>query len=237
MSFRATVDCKPDAPLISFTFDDFPHSALSTGGEILRSFGTVGSYYVCLGRLGADSPSGPLCTAEDVARAWNEGHEIGCHTFSHCHSWNTEAAVYESSIHENSAAFAELIPGGRFRSFSYPLAFPRPALKRICARYFQACRGGGQRINAGTTDLNQLSAYFLEKTGENFRAIEDLIDENARKCGWLIFATHDVDRSPSRFGCTTEFFTRVVQYAVNSGAQVVPVIRAAGMIQNVRTAA
>ena len=35
-------------PLISFTFDDFPRSALWRGGTILRERGFVGTYYVSL---------------------------------------------------------------------------------------------------------------------------------------------------------------------------------------------
>ena len=38
----------PQRPLISFTFDDFPQSALSNGGAILNRFGVAGTYYAAL---------------------------------------------------------------------------------------------------------------------------------------------------------------------------------------------
>ncbi len=41
--------------------------------------------------------------------------------------------------------------------------------------------------------------------------------------GWLVFATHDVSESPTRFGCTPALFERIVDYAEKSGAHVLPV--------------
>ena len=42
----------------------------------------------------------------------------------------------------------------------------------------------------------------------------------------MIFVTHDVRLEPGRFGCTPEFFDKVVQRAVASGARILPVARA-----------
>jgi hypothetical protein len=53
-----------------------------------------------------------------------------------------------------------------------------------------------------------------------------MIDLNRQSRGWLIFATHDVDPRPTPYGCTPEFFSEVVEYAVRSGARVLPVIEA-----------
>jgi hypothetical protein len=116
-----------------------------------------------------------------------------------------------------------LIPGACFKSFAYPLSLPQPAVKRACAKHFLCCRAGGQTLNTGATDLNQLSAYFLEKARNNIQAVKDLIDENKRLKGWLIFATHDVSPDPSPYGCTPQFFEQVVHYAAESGAQILPV--------------
>ena len=53
-----------------------------------------------------------------------------------------------------------------------------------------------------------------------------MIDQNARARGWLIFATHDVRETPSRFGCTPDFFEQVVQWSLESGARILPVVEA-----------
>jgi len=42
--------------------------------------------------------------AEDVSALVARGHELGCHTFDHCHSWDTKTKVFERSILENKAA-------------------------------------------------------------------------------------------------------------------------------------
>jgi len=228
---RVTID--PAVSHISFSFDDFPQSALRLGGAILKSYGVAGTYYASLGLLGLDSPSGQVCTSGDLVTALEEGHELGSHTFSHCHSWDTESLVFEQSIVKNQAALAEIIPGASFRSFAYPISTPRPGVKRVSAKHFACCRAGGQRFNVGTTDLNQLSAYFLEKAGDKIQTVRDLISKNKESNGWLIFATHDVSTRPSPYGCTPQFFEEVVRYAVESGARILPVVRALESAQEV----
>jgi hypothetical protein len=212
--------------LISFTFDDFPQSALLMGGAILNRFGLAGTYYASLGVLGSETPSGKIFVASDLTTLFEKGHELGCHTFSHCDSWNTETSVFENSLIENRAALSRLVPGAEFRSFSYPISLPRPRTKAKTADYFLSCRGGGQTLNVGNADLNQLSAYFLEKSRDNIQAVKNLIDRNRQACGWLIFATHDVSDTPTPFGCTPAFLESVVQYAIGSGALILPVAKA-----------
>ncbi len=220
----------PGRPLISFTFDDFPKSALHTGGAILNGFGLTGTYYAALGLIGEETPTGLMFDADDLKRLLERGHELGCHTFSHCDSWETGTAAFKKSIIENRDALSRLIPGAEFRTFSYPITLPRPLTKRQIADYFLCCRGGGQTLNAGKADLNQLSAYFLEKSRGNIQAVKDLIDHNQKVHGWLIFATHDISESPTPYGCTPEFFAQVVEYAVNSGSRILPVARALGAL-------
>ena len=112
-------------------------------------------------------------------------------------------------------------------------------MKRVAGRHFLCCRGGGlrpgrysshraggQTFNSGITDLNLLCAFFLEKSRENPEAVKRLIDQNAQARGWLIFATHDVRDTPSRFGCTPAFFEQVVQWSLESGARILPVVEA-----------
>jgi hypothetical protein len=229
--FRRPITVDLSVPLISFTFDDFPQSALHVGGAILKGFRLFGTYYVSLGLLDTDAPAGRLCTRDDVAATLREGHELGCHTYFHCHSWNTGSEEYERALTLNQAALSKLAPGASFRSFSYPIALPRPSVKRVCGKYFTSCRGGGQVANLGNADLNQLSAFFLEKVNGGFQPIRDIIEQNNRAKGWLIFATHDVSPDPSPYGCTPGFFQDVVQCAVDSGATILPIARAVDVIR------
>jgi peptidoglycan/xylan/chitin deacetylase (PgdA/CDA1 family) len=232
-------------PLISFTFDDFPRTAFFEAGSILRRYGALGTYYTSLGLMGKESPLGSMYQAEDLKELAHLGHELGCHTFGHCHSFDTPPDVYERAILDNQQALHDVVPGASFRTFSYPYSAPRLAVKKVAARHFLCCRGGGlragryflrhaaggQTFNSGITDLNLLCAFFLEKSRDNPQAVKSLIEQNAIARGWLIFATHDVRDTPSPFGCTPDFFEQVVQWALESGARILPVVQALGLLQ------
>lgn len=224
------VEVRPKTPVISFTFDDFPKSAFQVGGEILENCGVRGTYYVSLGLMGAEIPAGRAFDAQDVLDAVDRGHELGCHTYAHCHAWETNPTTFESSILENMRAFARLVPQGIFQTHSYPIACPRPQTKRKASKHFLCCRGGGLTFNRGRTDANNLKAVFLEKC-RHLEAVSQLIEECCQASGWLIFATHDVCRTPTRYGCTPEFFEEVVRIAKSSGAQVLPVASAWNSVQ------
>jgi peptidoglycan/xylan/chitin deacetylase (PgdA/CDA1 family) len=224
--FRKPFAIQPRQPFISFTFDDFPRSALHAGGKILAKHRLAGTYYVSLSLLGTEGVSGPHFNEQDLNDLLAANHELGCHTFGHCHSWDTDSQAFEDSILKNRAALAKLIPGAEFKSFSYPLSEPRALSKLKTARHFLCCRAGGQAFNSGTADLARLSAYFLEKSRDNWQAVRDIIDQNRQARGWLIFATHDIADDPSPYGCTPRFFEDVVQYAIDSGASVLPVTEA-----------
>jgi peptidoglycan/xylan/chitin deacetylase (PgdA/CDA1 family) len=212
--------------LISFTFDDFPRTALSVGGSILERYGRAGTYYASLGLAGKQDASGPMFTASDLVMLREHGHELGCHTFTHCDSSETSSSVFLDSVVSNQRALEALFPGTSFQTFSFPKSAPRVRAKMGVGRRFECCRGGGQTFNAGVADLNYLKAYFLEQARGDLNAVERIIDRNREAKGWLIFATHDVCESPSPYGCTPEFFDAVVRYAVDSGADILPVVQA-----------
>lgn len=224
--FRRPFQLRRDWPLISFTFDDFPQSALFTGGAILNRFGLTGTYYASFGIMGKDSPSGRIFLADDLKILIEQGHELGCHTFDHLDSWQTDRKTFERSVLENRRTLSRLLPGVQFKNFSYPISLPRPLTKVRVGRYFLSARGGGQKFNVERLDLNQLAAFFLEKSRHDIRAIKDLIDKNLEARGWLIFATHDISANPTPFGCTPDFFSEVVQYAVESGSHILTVEKA-----------
>ena len=221
--FRRLFEMHNAIPYVSFTFDDFPRSALHAGGAILRRFGLRGTYYASFGLMGTEAPTGAIFVRDDIEQLLAQEHELGCHTFAHCHSWETRPRVFEDSIIENKRALEKLVPGAAFRSFSYPISGPRPYTKRRVGKYFNCCRGGGQGFNVGITDLNLLKAFFLEKCRDNGSFVKGVISRSCRARGWLILATHDISNTPTRYGCTPEFFEDIVKCAVDSGARILPV--------------
>jgi peptidoglycan/xylan/chitin deacetylase (PgdA/CDA1 family) len=213
-------------PIISFTFDDFPRSSLATGGAILEDAGIAATYYTALGLAGTTIATGEMFTLDDIPRALAGGHEIGCHTHEHCPAWETPPREYLASVGRNIRALAPLLGDTGPQSHSYPISYPRPAAKQRLGKIFRACRGGGQGINLGATDLNCLDSVFLEQCGENLGAIDRLIGALGDRGGWLVFSTHDVTERPTAYGCRPGFFSEVVRRAAASGARVLPVAKA-----------
>jgi len=79
--FRRPFKIENSVPYVSFTFDDFPRSALHTGGTILSQFGIRGTFYASLGLMGTMAPTGAIFEREDIKELLEQRHELGCHTF------------------------------------------------------------------------------------------------------------------------------------------------------------
>ena len=220
---RRMVAIKTPVPMISFTFDDAPRSAFNTGGAILRSYGANATFFVSLGLLGLETEVGAIASQDDLLLAVNEGNELGCHTFDHLDAWYTSTDKYMSSVIENGQVLDKILPGEHFRTFAYPKNGATFPIKSHLQKHFACCRSGGQAANIGMADLNLLKACFLDKrTNIDIDFVKKLIDYNASRRGWLIFATHDVNDNPSTYGCTPEFLRDVAEYSALSGALLLP---------------
>jgi peptidoglycan/xylan/chitin deacetylase (PgdA/CDA1 family) len=214
---------KSDVPYVSFTFDDFPLTALTAGGKILGKHGVRGTYFVSFRLLDSDSASGRIASALDVAAAVRDGHDLGCHTFDHVDGSVVSAAAFERSIKANQAALAETGLEADFKVFAYPLNGPAVGTKRVVERYFAGSRGGGQTFNRDVVDLNLLKSYFIDsRSRDNFPEAARLIEQNAAAKGWLIFSTHDVGTTPSSYGCTPRYLDELVRLSRDTGARVLP---------------
>jgi peptidoglycan/xylan/chitin deacetylase (PgdA/CDA1 family) len=217
-----------DAPhaYVSFTFDDFPRTAHIAGGRILREHGVTGTYFVSSALLGGPSPSGPIATTAEIAQVVDEGHEIGCHTREHLDGTRETPETFERSIQSNHEALATIIPSLELDVFAYPLEGPSLPVKRAVGPHFRASRGGGQTFNAGIIDLNLVKSFFIDwKSRDDVEAIRDVIARSAESRGWLIFSSHDIDPTPSPYGCSPATFEQVVSLACASGARVLPMGR------------
>jgi peptidoglycan/xylan/chitin deacetylase (PgdA/CDA1 family) len=225
---RRTYRLQLNTPIVSFTFDDFPRTALHNGGTLLREHGASGTFFASVGMMGQDAPTGRIFVPDDLVTLLDHGHELACHTYDHCHAWKTRPADFETAILKNRHAVAELVGGVTLTTLSYPLSQPSPGIKRIAGRYFKCCRAGGQTFNVGTVDLNCLNGFFIEQSS-GIDAVKKIIDATAMSNGWLILATHDVTDSPTRFGCTPSLFRRIVRYVADSGCTILPVNHTLGV--------
>ena len=91
-----------ETPMVSFTFDDIPKSAATTGAGILEDHGARGTFYVSGGLVGTtSSPDWAAVDAPGHRRPASQGHEIGCHTFSHQRACDLDAASMAAEIEQN----------------------------------------------------------------------------------------------------------------------------------------
>ena len=76
--------------------------------------------------------------------------------------------------------------------------------------------------------VGQDGAFSIPLESGRFDAsdIECILDETIAKGGWLIFYTHDVASSPSRFGCTPGFLEKTIQKARRRDTRILSIAEA-----------
>jgi peptidoglycan/xylan/chitin deacetylase (PgdA/CDA1 family) len=220
----------PALPIVSFTFDDFPRSALTVGGAILAEKGLRGTYYTSMGLMGQRSSQGQMYNAEDLQTLVEGGHELACHTFSHLYCPRAERSEVQRECERNRRAVAEALGGYRLRNFSFPSGGVTWSAKTTVTSIYDSCRTVEHGVNRNPVDLGFLRAnpvYSSRPMGELHR----LVEENVEQAGWLIFYTHDVSHRHSTVGCTPEYFRDVLRSAVASGASIMTVAEAVSRFQ------
>jgi peptidoglycan/xylan/chitin deacetylase (PgdA/CDA1 family) len=199
--------------VVSFTFDDFPKTALSVGGSILERYGRSGTYYVALGLCGQCGEMGALHDADDIRSAHARGHEIACHTYSHLDCSRAAKGTILTDITANAVMTTTLIEGAQLVNFAYPFGALSLGAKRVVGAHYASCRGTGGGINRNRVDLAHLLSQRIYASDFDAIELKRLIDENGAVDGWLIFYTHDVTEQPSPYGCTPYQLETVVAYA------------------------
>jgi hypothetical protein len=69
-------------------------------------------------------------------------------------------------------------------------------------------------INSGMADLQYLRAMPLIDRQIDREGIDRAFDEALDKNGWLIFYSHDVETTPSPYGCSPELLRHALDAAV-----------------------
>lgn len=215
----------PASPIVSFTFDDFPRSALTVGGAILAEKGLRGTYYASMGLMGQRSSQGEMYNAEDLQALLEKGHELACHTFSHLYCPRAATSEVQRECEQNRRAAAEALRGYQLRNFSFPSGGVTWSAKTTVSSIYDSCRTVEHGINRNPVDLGFLRAnpvYSTRPIGE----LQRLVEENVEQAGWLIFYTHDVSHQPSAVGCTPAYFREILSSALASGASIMTVAEA-----------
>lgn len=210
-------------PFVSFAFDDFPRTAYTVGGSILKSFGVRGTYYVAMGLMNTSNELGEQFCLEDLISAAGDGHELANHTFGHLSSRRVSLIAFQDDARKGQVALRQIANLAPTANFAYPRGEVTLAAKQALGRQMLSCRGIYGGLNGPLVDLNLLRANSLYGDLDRLDKVRRLILENEERKAWLIFYTHDVRPSPSPYGCTPKFLESAVRLAVDRCAKVLPV--------------
>jgi len=212
--------------IISFTFDDFPRSAVSNGARILENHSARGTFYAAGAYCGKTVDGIIQYSKEDLSRLIGARHEVGCHTFHHRRISTLTAKELQDEINLNNEFFASCVPQTRTRTFAYPYGDTSLRGTKKLQGMFDTCRSTQTGLNIGRVDLGRLRAIRLYNSRIDAGGVRGVINEAVARKAWLIFYTHDVDHAPSEFGCTPELFEEAVRMAASVDAEVLPVSEA-----------
>ena len=214
----ARAQIAPDRPVVTFSFDDFPKSALN-GADIVEKHGGRGGFYACTSLLGQKSPvMGEMFDAAALKELVARGHEIGAHSHSHLDCAKHKLDKVQKDVSENLVALAEAGHAEHVAAFAYPYGETTFAAKRWVSDVFVTGRGILPGVNIGEADRSQLRAIELGASAASRRRAVAALKNCIAARGWLIFFTHDVSPSPSAYGVTNELIEELAKTAVDMGA-------------------
>lgn len=219
----STLDVRCTHPLVSFTFDDVPDTALTEGARILEDHGVRGTFYIAGDLLGRQEPDRTLISAEGCKQLAKAGHEIGCHTFAHRAVHTLDRHELEHDLDRNSSLLRGFDGVTDKRNFAYPYNQGSLRHRHVFADRFTTARGGGDRINRGRVNRSYLWGMEIRQPEADALALVHQIDAVVAQPGWLVFFTHDISDTPTPYGCSPATFSKLVHHAVSSGCLVLPV--------------
>jgi peptidoglycan/xylan/chitin deacetylase (PgdA/CDA1 family) len=223
---RRPVPNTPQQPMLSFSFDDVPLSAVDRAACVLESAGARGTFYVC-GRYasGDHDELAPYADWPSLQKLSANGHEIGCHTFGHRNVALMGARETGEQLDRNRQSFLDnSLPDPV--SFAYPFGDISAAAKKRIDDRFVLLRGVKQGLIRKGSDLNAASAVAIEGNIAVEIALR-WMEKAVREKGWLILFTHDVTEHPSPYGLTPDRFQQIVTQGVAMGFDIVTVAEGA----------
>jgi len=208
----------PDRPVVSFTFDDFPKSALN-GADVIEKHGGRAGFYACTSFLGQRSPVlGEMFDADTLGELRTRGHEVGAHSHTHLDCAKTRLEQVERDIGENLVALAEAGHHETVSAFAFPYGETTYLAKRWVGDVFATGRGILPGFNLGETDRSQMRAVELGASDAHRRRAIAMLEACLRRKAWLFFFTHDVGASPTTYGAPLDLIEELAARAADGGA-------------------
>ena len=220
LSGQDKIQINMDRPIVSFSFDDCPQSVVTNALPKLEAEGWKATLYMSMGLCDMTNHLGRHMSEIEVRNAYERGHEIGCHTFSHLDGFTHSPDEVEMDIDRNWQEFRRLgLP--RPNTFAYPYGEVTLALKQRLAGRYNLLRGVHKP--KGATMDRHLAPSMRLYSGKDFKSALGKIIEAGQKKRWLILFTHDVRDNPSAFGITPSELDLAIATVKGIGAQVLPV--------------
>jgi peptidoglycan/xylan/chitin deacetylase (PgdA/CDA1 family) len=206
---RAPRVLRADGPIVSFTFDDIPATALR-GAALLETVGARGTFYVSSGLLGAKGMHGRHADRREILELCARGHEIGCHTYSHLRAASSSKSGFAADLDRNRNFLADLA-GSTPKSFAFPFGSVSTSTKYVARANYSSCRTTQPFIQANVFDAAGLGGIPIYSDPERLRVCDEVIEKAAAARSWVIFYTHDVEQAPSAYGCRFDQLQHVIQ--------------------------
>jgi peptidoglycan/xylan/chitin deacetylase (PgdA/CDA1 family) len=200
-------------PMVSFTFDDAPISAATRGAAMLEEYNARATFYLAGGLVDAWSGNWTGLSADHIVGLHRRGHEIACHTFSHARATDLTEAAMAAELEKNRLYLQGLDSSISIENFAYPYGTGSVLRKRQLGKAFHSSRGILPGVNSGTVDLQYLRAVPLIEHQIDRDGIDRVFDEALASNGWLIFYGHDVEATPSPYGCSPELLRHALEAA------------------------
>ena len=212
------------APVASFTFDDFPRSALTAGAPLLARHGGRATYYAAGWYCGRTEDGIEYYGLDDLRAAHAAGHEVACHSFDHVRGSQVTSPALDDDLDRNAAFLREALGAGLpVENFAYPFGHVSPRTKKLAGRRFASSRGIQPGVNAGVLELAELKAVPLERRAWRADAVERLVEQARANRGWIIFFSHDVSDDPSPFGATPAMLEHAIETVRAAGLDILTV--------------
>jgi peptidoglycan/xylan/chitin deacetylase (PgdA/CDA1 family) len=213
-------------PMVTFTFDDAPVSALSIGAAMLEASGGRGTYYIASGLMGRKTQHYQVVDRDDVRNLYSSGHEIGLHGHRHSAVGRLSAQDFLDDLEQNRTQLDGIDAGIRAKNFAYPFGMAAFARKRQLSSLVHSSRSVFPGVNSGDIDPHFLKCIELTSKWLTLEKLLVHLDDVVKQNGWLIFLTHDVSASPSPYGCSPDLFRRALDGVAARGVDIVTVAEA-----------
>ena len=210
-------------PLASISFDDFPRTAWTIGGEIMRSHAITGTYYVVGGHEGRTVEGVEQYTRKDLKAVAAAGHEIASHTHAHRCVHDLSNAEIREDEGKNAAYFRQHLDGYAAVGFAYPYGEISVRTKILYSKLYSVSRGIREGVNGRKFDRSQLKAFGLERKSWSEARIEAAVAEARAKNAWIVFFTHDVSDTPTIYGATPHMLEHLIRTLKDAGIEILTV--------------